>query len=207
MRRLLQLILSFILVCTAPMYNAAAAQDNSDVKLYSLKPEHILSKLKFAMTKKASEKGDRHFALAALREYYRNRYPLPEVSSGDRQKDFKTADQIVNHVFQWGPYEPADYGDEIDWEWDPSGDIEWVAAIYRFYWALPLAEAYRATRDEKYAQAFVELASDWIAKHPLEKRDITHPVYTTWRGFPWLDIQTGIRATNLCRVFKSFMTI
>ena len=52
------------------------------------------------------------------------------------------ADRIVDHVFQWGPYEPADYGPQIDWEWDPRGDIEWVAAVYRFYWAPPLADAY-----------------------------------------------------------------
>ena len=107
--------------------------------------------------------------------------------------------------FEWGPYEPADYGEDIDWAWDPRGDIEWVAAMYRFHWAIPLASAYDSTRNEDYARAFVELTSDWIAKHPLEKRSVAHPVYEHWFGYPWLDIQTGIRATQLCRVFKSFV--
>jgi len=61
--------------------------------------------------------------------------------------------------------------------------------------------AYAATRDERYADVFVELTGDWIRKHPLEKRDRVHPVYKHWRGFPWLDIQTGIRAGRLCNAF------
>ncbi|MDP6041170.1 MAG: alginate lyase family protein, partial [Candidatus Latescibacteria bacterium] len=64
---------------------------------------------------------------------------------------------------------------------------------------------YAATRDEKYAQAFVELTTDWIAKHPLETHTKTHSVYEYWKGFVWLDIQTGIRATNICSAFRSFV--
>ncbi len=168
-------------------------------------PEEILSKLDLTgpgleAAEQAKQSGDRLAALGALLDYYRGKHPLPEAKSTDGQS-FPEADQIVRHVFQWGPYEPADYGDEIDWSWDPRGDIEWVAAVYRFYWAIPLAEAYRATRDDKYAAAFVELASDWIGKHPLENRRVTHPVYKSWRGYPWLDIQTGIRADSICKVF------
>jgi heparan-sulfate lyase len=181
---------------------------NQDTKLYSLKPEELLTKLDLdkpglESAKAASEKEDRPGALAALRTYYRLKYPLLESSAKDR--DFKVADGIVKHIFQWGPYEPADYGENIDWEWDPRGDIEWVAAVYRFYWAAPLARAFAATKDEKYARTFVELTSDWIAKHPLENHEKIHPVYTGWRGFAWLDIQTGIRATNICTVFRTFV--
>lgn len=211
MRRLLLFVffLSAALFITS-WKNAYSQNSKSDTQLFSLKPEEVLSKLEtdkpeLKTVKKAYNKDSRNEALTALLKYYRNKYPLPEVTPQDRQKDFTAADQIVNHVFQWGPYEPADYGEGLNWEWDPRGDIEWVAAVYRFYWASPLAEAYAATGDEKYAAAFVELTTDWIAKHPLEKRDIVHPVYTTWRGFPWLDIQTGIRATMICRVFKSLV--
>ena len=147
------------------------------------------------------EATDRVAALGELLEYYRKKYPLDAPAPSSSKGKYATADGIVNHVFKWGPYEPADYGPEVDWQWDPRGDIEWVAAVYRFYWARDLAKAFEATRDEKYAKAFVELTTDWIAKHPLEDRDIRHPVYTRWRGFPWLDIQTGIRADVLCDVF------
>ena len=35
--------------------------------------------------------------------------------------------------------------------------------------AAPLARAYAVTRDEKYAETFVALTTDWISKHPLGK--------------------------------------
>ncbi|MCH8295234.1 alginate lyase family protein [Candidatus Poribacteria bacterium] len=182
---------------------------NEDTKLRSLKPEEILTKLnlerpELAAIKVAADCGDRLDALASLRNYYRGKYPLPKIARNTKRSS-DIADKIVQHVFQWGPYEAASYGKEMDWEWDPRGDIEWVAAIYRFYWANPLADAFAATQDEKYARAFVELTSDWIAKHPLENHEKTHPVYTSWRGFAWLDIQTGIRATQLCTVFRTLV--
>ena len=174
-------------------------------ELHSLDPEVVLTKLDLDKPElesvKAKQPTDRLGALAELLAYYRQKYPLSEASESAKGGKFPVADGIVNHVFQWGPYEPADYGQDIDWQADPRGDIEWVAAVYRFYWARDLVAAYQATRDEKYARAFVELATDWIAKHPLEKRDIRHPVYTRWRAFPWLDIQTGIRADVICNAF------
>ena len=174
-------------------------------ELRSLDPEVILSKLDLDKpgleSAKAKQPTDRLGALAELLAYYRREYPLAEASEEAKRQKFPTADGIVKHVFQWGPYEPADYGKEIDWQADPRGDIEWVAAVYRFYWTRDLVAAFEATRDEKYALAFVELATDWIAEHPLEKRDIRHPVYKSWRGFPWLDIQTGIRADVICNAF------
>ncbi|HOW71033.1 MAG TPA: alginate lyase family protein [Phycisphaerae bacterium] len=178
-----------------------------DVKLKSLSPEDILSKLDLTAAgleaaKAAAERGNRTAALSALREYYRKRYPLAGLPAQATGSEFQTADQVINHVFQWGPYEPADYGKDVDWKADPRGDIEWVAAVYRFHWADPLARAYAATRDDKYARAFVELTTDWIRKYPLENWTATHPVYKSWRGFAWLDLQTGIRAGRMCNTFK-----
>ena len=183
---------------------------NRNTILYSLKPEGALSKLdldkpELELAKAVAETGDWLATLTELRKYYRLKYPLPEASAENKQGNFEVADRIAQHIFQWGPYESADYGEDINWEWDPRGDIEWVAAVYRFYWAAPLASAFATTRDEKYARAFVDLASDWIAKHPLEDYGKTHPVYTGWRGFAWLDIQTGIRATNICMTFRTFV--
>jgi heparan-sulfate lyase len=175
-------------------------------ELESLRPETVLTVLdlsgqRLEAARRAADQGDRTAALAALLEYYRQKYPMPDNEPARGRRSLDTADGIVRHVFQWGPYESADYGPEINWEWDPRGDIEWVAAMYRFFWAGPLAQAYHRTRDEQYARAFVELTSDWIAKHPLQNRSRAHPVYAYWRGFAWLDIQTGRRATSLCSVF------
>ena len=188
-------------------YPEGAGQIDHKMPLESFDAEHILEKLDLTgpgleNAKQAAEVGDRIGALSVLLDHYRAQYPLEEISHNG---DFETADKICQHVIQWGPYEEADYGDEIDWEWDPRGDIEWVAAVYRFYWAAPLAQAYAVTKDEKYAQTFVELTTDWIGKHRLENHTKTHPVYTHWEGFVWLDIQTGIRATNICSAFRSLV--
>jgi heparan-sulfate lyase len=181
-----------------------------DAKLKSLKPEDLLQKLDLngsglERAWKEAEGGDRDRTLSALLEHFRRKFPLPDSTESPEKRNFGTADKVVNHVLQWGPYEEADYGPEMDWEWDPRGDIEWVAAVYRFYWAGPLAAAYQATRDEKYAASFVELTTDWISKHTLEDRQRVHPVYTYWRGYVWLDIQTGIRATNICSAFRTLV--
>ena len=172
--------------------------------LKSLNPEEILTVLDLSgpgleRAKAAADAGDRTGALAALLDHYRQTYPLPNLTVSPAT--VAIADNVVNHTFQRAPYEPANYGPEIDWEWDPRNDIEWVATVFRFYWAPPLGHAFAATRDERYVQAFVELASDWISKYPLERHDKTHPVYG-WKGFAWLDIQTGRRATSLCTTFK-----
>jgi heparan-sulfate lyase len=197
-----------------------SAEERMKSGLHSLEPENILEKLDLSReglesVKQAADRGDRSAALAELLQHYRRRFPLQKKKGRPSRGTIERADQIVKHIFQWRPYEPADYGRaddgsaddgrEINWEWDPRGDIEWVAAIYRFYWAPPLANAFASTRDNKYAKAFVDLTADWIAKHPLENHTKTHPVYTHWRGFAWLDIQTGIRATQICQVFPTFV--
>ncbi len=173
--------------------------------LKSLKPEDILTVLDLNKPglEKVKAATDRPGALAALLDHYRAKYPLREVKADDGV--MAIANNVVNHTFQRQPYEPAHYGPVVDWEWDPRGDIEWVATVFRFYWAPPLAHAFVATRDEKYVQAFVELSSDWISKYPLEKHEKAHPVYKHWKGFAWLDIQTGRRATSICTAFKSLI--
>lgn len=187
-----------------------------DPALTSLLPSEIFSVLnlelpELASVKRMLERKGSEAALKELLKYYRNRYPKakssesPQSAKGDINVIIERANNICNHIFQWGPYSSADYGADINWAADPAGDIEWVAAMYRFYWANDLSDAYINTGDEKYAKAFVDLTVDWINKHPLEKSvSVDHPVYG-WHGYPWLDIQTGIRATNLCRAFPVFV--
>lgn len=190
-------------------------------KLISLKPGELFSVLDLNLpglreVKSAVERKRPDTALAALLKYYRSLYPKSEtVALKENAKDkadlIQRANDIENHIFQWGPYPPANYGADINWPSDPAGDIEWIAAMYRFYWLTDLSNAYAATMDERYARAFVELTTDWIKKHPLEvSLNEDHPVYGVakggwWRGYAWLDLQTGIRATNLCRAFRLFI--
>ncbi len=178
----------------------------TDIKLRSLKPAKLFSVLNLDYpgleeVKRAVEAGDRGQALAALLAYYRRKYPLPDPPPRLDAKTRQLADDAAQGIFQFLGYSPIKYEQPIDWEQDPHDDIEWVACVYRFQWARPLAAAFAATRDEKYAQAFVDLTTDWIAKHPLEQHERTHRTLTHWKGFAWLDIQTGIRASSLCMAF------
>lgn len=196
-----------------------AVAEKSD--LVSLSPSGLFSVLNLELpelteVKKALKGKGYEAALSALLKYYRNRYPKSSiVISGTTSKDssISRANDLEKHIFQWGPYEAFNYGSDIDWSADPAGDIEWVASIYRFNWANDLVNAFLKTGDERYAGTFVDLTTDWIIKHPLEKTiDIVHPVYgpgvygsVGWKGYPWLDLQTGIRATNICRSFRAFI--
>ena len=175
-------------------------------QLESLAPEDLFSVLDLEQpglepVKEALASGGRTGALRALLTYYRERFPWPDERPDVPDAVLSEADGVTKNVFQCLVYDPVQYEEPIDWEWDPRDDIEWVAQMYRFRWARVLAEAYAATREEKYVAAFVRLASDWIARHPLEEHERAHRTLTHWKGFAWLDIQTGIRASTLCDAF------
>lgn len=185
-----------------------------NVKLQSLQPSQVLSKIDLERpgleaVKAAAGRDDQSRAMSELLRYFRDKHAQSAAPSAPERKvsqaTIDTADRLCRHVFQWGPYQPADYGADIDWTINPADDIEWVAAVYRFHWADDLVQAYQATHDDKYAQAFVELTTDWIGKHPLEDWTRSHPTLTHWKGFVWLDLQTGIRATRAASAFKAMI--
>lgn len=165
-----------------------------------------LNKVKLALSAKGYKE-----ALAELLNYYKGRYGAgnkaqsgPDSPKTDRALSW--AADLEKNIFQWGPYPAASYGKDIDWASDPGKDIEWVAAVYRFYWVSDLIEAYRHTKDDRYVATFIRLTGDWIDKHPLPATlNDVHPVYTYWKGYAWLDLQTGIRATNICQAFRAFV--
>ena len=123
-------------------YSGAVDQNES---LISLSPSALFSVLdldlpELAAVKKALDKKGNDAALAELLKYYRRRYPKPDrisrsAFSESEKRSISRADDLGRHIFQWGPYAPAGYGENIDWAADPAGDIEWVANVYRFQWA------------------------------------------------------------------------
>lgn len=211
-------------------YMPSIFHDNKHVNYYliekdikSLPPSELFSVINLELpdlTEVANAFNDGGFdsGITALLKFYRNKYPKESILNNDKfdensNKIIARADDIKEHIFQWGPYEKASYGEDIDWAADPRNDIEWVAAMHRFFWVPDLERAYKLTGNESYAQSFVDLTVDWIKKHPLEKTiDEMHPVYGPgkfgeggWKGYAWLDIQTGIRATILCAYFGTFI--
>ena len=77
--------------------------------------------------------------------------------------------------------------------------------MHRFQWAPPLTRAFAATHNEKYARAFVEITSDWIAKNPVDKPPPPPRSDKDLTGLAWLDIQTGMRASALCSAFPTMV--
>jgi heparan-sulfate lyase len=185
------------------------------LSLTSLSPDQIftvidLEKPELKKVKQLANANKRVEALDALLTYYKSRFPKKGIdktlSATKIDTALKRAADLEKNTFQWGHYAPAAYAEPIDWGADPAKDIEWVAAINRFFWVTDLKNAYQHTRDERYAKTFVRLTSDWISKNALEKTlTIQHPNYAYWKGYPWLDLQTGIRATNLCDAFRVFV--
>lgn len=183
--------------------------------LTSLSPDQLFNVLDLdrpglEKVKRALEGKGNKAAQAELLEYYRAKYPVEKQSTdsepGNMQKTLERAADLEKNTFQWGPYPAASYGENIDWAADPARDIEWIAAVYRFYWASDLTAAYSHTGDERYARTFIRLVSDWLDKHPLPKAlNDVHPSYSYWKGYAWLDLQTGIRATNICQAFRVFV--
>jgi len=181
---------------------AAAQQQPSPsgpMPITALKPGEVLNSLDLdrpglEKVRAAAKSGDRSTALKELVLYYRHRTGVvfeEEPAAAATPSVIQDADAATRHIFSLGMgYPPQIYGPVVDWASDPVHDIEWVAGMERFYWQRPLIAGYRATHDEKYAKAWMDLTRDWIAKHPVDPP-----------AFDWLDIQVGIRATSMCAAF------
>ena len=89
--------------------------------------------------------------------------------------------------FRWDmerTWKPVHFTDEIDWNLVPWGDPEFVWQFNRHRFLLYLAQAYRLTKDEKYAAHCVRLLDDWIRRNPSVEEGA---------GGPWRTLETGIR--------------
>ena len=193
-------LLGLILLLAACWPGSSAGKQDAPEPLDPLRPAQLLSALDLNRAglegvRKAVQEGNRSAALRELLRYYRNRRSVvfdSRISTTIAPETIARADEALKHVFYVGlGYEPQSYGADIDWDSDPVKDIEWRANMQRFYWQEPLLDGYVATRNEKYAKGWMDLTRDWIEKHPIRPKT-----------FDWLDIQIGMRASNLCRAFE-----
>lgn len=81
-------------------------------------------------------------------------------------------------------YETVKFEKEIDWEYQPGNDPEFVFQFNRHMFFLCLGKAYQMTGEEKYVSKFAELFHDWTKKNPVPEEKKT----TCWRT-----IEAGIR--------------
>jgi hypothetical protein len=55
----------------------------------------------------------------------------------------------------------------LDWLSNPSQDVEWHILLHKFYYAVGLGMAYRASGDPRYLVRWMSLTTSWIEQTPL----------------------------------------
>lgn len=135
--------------------------------------------------------------LKAIASYCKERHP-EEV-----QHILRVADEVCEHYFlfdlKWDmerTYEPVIFGDEIDWNYMPGDDPEFIWQFNRHRYFICLGQAYALTKDEKYARTFTELVRDWIQKVPLTEEN---------KKGPWRSLETGLRGENWNKALRYFI--
>lgn len=135
--------------------------------------------------------------LEAIATYCKERHPE------DVKHILRVADEVCEHYFlfdlKWDmerTYEPVIFGDEIDWNYMPGDDPEFIWQFNRHRYFICLGQAYALTQDEKYAKTFTELVRDWIQKVPLTEEN---------KKGPWRSLETGLRGENWNKALRYFI--
>lgn len=83
--------------------------------------------------------------------------PVPRPAS----EQLHNADLVVAGLFEFGGERYA-LGARFSWKDNPSGDKEWQIAHHKFYFAVDLAHAWRATGNPVYIRRWAELIGAWL---------------------------------------------
>lgn len=114
---------------------------------------------------------------------------LREHFADQESQLLEQADRICRHEFEVFGSKSIQYGDQINWHFDPStgsdwplthwskidiagsdriGDVKFTWEVNRHQFFFTLGRAYWFTGDEKYARKFAELMRSWINTNPPE---------------------------------------
>ncbi len=113
----------------------------------------------------AAGRKDWSAAANALFEHVRTRTrPNHIFARTEVPQDFDAAeaDRICRHRING-----QQLGPRLDWQANPIGYLEWMHAFNRHRHWVPLATAYRATNDEKYAREWNDQLKSWIEDSPV----------------------------------------
>lgn len=89
---------------------------------------------------------------------------FPEMPPGDGRR---IADAALDGTLLFYGRTPVHVGRRgIDWSGSHVAHQEWPAQLNRFQQLRPLAQAYRDTGDERYAECARDYIDDWIDSHP-----------------------------------------
>jgi hypothetical protein len=85
--------------------------------------------------------------------------PLPTPDGGHVVR----ADRVLSHRFE-AVGEEYTLPPGFSWKFNPSRDKEWQIAHHKFYFAMDLAQAWRATDDPRYLLRWGELLDSWLGE-------------------------------------------
>ena len=123
----------------------------------------------------------------------------PKLASDPTKVDTAAAERVMAHEL-WSCSHFHKYEGEIDWTLNPINYREWPWQLCRHRDWINLANTYRATGDEKYAQEFVFQLMDWLRKCPVPTDCSGNASYT------WRTIEAGIRTgQSWMEVFHKFL--
>ena len=146
-------------------------------------------------------------AASALLDYYRGRKGIVTATIRDLSKvkispeEKKWADEGLEHTFfvHYG-YQPSyNYGEDINWKFWPVKDMELRWQLHRHKWWVPMGQAYKVTKDEKYAVEWTKQYIDWIRKNPYDDPDKEN------LRFSWRPLEVSDRLRKQPDMFMLFV--
>lgn len=144
------------------------------------------------------DRGDTSAALSALTSFVRTREEPADFgqSTGrNLRTDTSRAEKVIGHQFVVVGI-PHTFGKDIDWGFNATTapgskyerDHEWTWQLNRHGAWVSLAQAYKATGDERFAREFDSQLSDWVKDCPIPVNGANQRPYSKWRT-----IEAGIR--------------
>lgn len=193
-------------------------KNNADALIYTRTFDLLnLSAPGLETVKKYYSEGDFSSAAKSLLEYYRKRNSVINTNVNNKISLTNEMQNIANQATKEGGYRfyVRNYAEskngklpkfwsflsegKINWNFIPEGvkDKEWKFQKHRLQWVLPQAMAYAATKDEKYAKAWIEIYGDWIKTFPAPAEGEKNP--TEWKG-----LQASMRLIDMLTVFEYY---
>lgn len=128
------------------------------------------------------------------------------------KKESATVDSLmvgkISSILSVSGFGTQEVGDPVNWFHAPKGDYQWSTHLSRHYWLVPLAHAWRATKDPKYSGKIIEVLIDWIEKNPIgseklswDRRDfasknmegIKEGYFNSYVDGPWTSLSASAR--------------
>jgi hypothetical protein len=149
-----------------------------------------------------------------VREYFHSLF-AEEV-----ERLIQKAQHILAHRFDLLGYENLNFGDDIDWTYEPNrkkkiplihwskissmkldqiGDLKIVWELNRHQHLITLGQAYFLTGDSRFAEEVVEQISDWQEKNPAQKGpNWASSLEVAFRLISWICTIRLIRGSEVC---------